>query len=706
VAEVHHYQVLEDARFSPYQTGYRQQYGLNVSGGSGRVNYFVSTDWENDVGPYALPEFYDGQLNEAGFRVDETTKRPQQLTRVHVRANVSAQIAETATLDLSTGYLTSDRSFTHNDGAGLGLLVSGYLGGARPPGADDGDAGAWGVFDPGQVFHTALRQEARRFTTSGTARWSPLDWLEIRGTLGVDFWSGEDTRHFPRGLFPNIPTGRRNANRTQNIQNTADLGVSGTFELAPGVESRTSVGVQYLRDHISGTFMEGEDIATGSTSMTSAAVITSADETTWETRTLGAYAEETVSLSDRLFLSAGLRRDANSAFGKDHRAAFYPKLSASWLVSEEDWFRVPDWLGELRIRAAWGKSGLQPGPTDALRTLQAVAFTDPVTGASASGVTIDNIGNPELRPESSAEYEAGLDLGLLGGRAGLELTWYDKRTEDALIRRELPPSLGVGRTRWENLGSVKNRGLEASLDLTLVQAPGWSWDVTLSGSLNDNEVLDLGPDVEPIGSDLRFVEGFPAGGYWQRPYSWADADGDGMISVAELQVGDTAVFVNRTLPGRELSLGTSLRILDGITVSGRLDYRGDFVVWNSTEALRCRFLRCAGVMNPDAPLREQARAVAHVQHDSQTAYGYLEDGSFWKLRELALSWELPGDWSSVWGASRTAFTLTGRNLATWTDYSGLDPEVNSDGGSSNFETIDLFTQPPVRYWTARVTVSF
>ncbi len=149
----------------------------------------------------------------------------------------------------------------------------------------------------------------------------------------------------------------------------------------------------------------------------------------------------------------------------------------------------------------------------------------------------NNVGNATLKPEKSTEYEGGVDLGLLGGRASLELTAYHKTTRDALIQRNLPPSTGAA-TRYENLGEVTNRGFEASLQASLLDTRPVRVDLSVAGSTNRNRLVTLGAGVDTIFFGLgaldgnfvqRVAEGHPVGGYWQVPYTWSDANGDGII---------------------------------------------------------------------------------------------------------------------------------------------------------------------------------
>ena len=137
-----------------------------------------------------------------------------------------------------------------------------------------------------------------------------------------------------------------------------------------------------------------------------------------------------------------------------------------------------------------------------------------------------------------------------------------------------------------------------------------------------------------------------------------------------------------------------------------MDYRGDYVTYNNTERFRCRFQICEAINDPSTPLWDQARAVSAVYHPERSVAGYMEDASFWKLRELSLSYSLPANLTQRFGSSNATVTLTGRNLFTWTDYTGIDPEVNSSGSNTNFGTNDFLTQPPVRYFTLRFSFGF
>ncbi len=585
-----------------------------------------------------------------------------------------------------------------NDNNSFGMLPSAFFGTSARP---------WSFQKPAQLFGRTFYQDTQRFTGSGTVTWDPMDWLSFRATGGLDYYNRQDVSFFARdiGVPGTSNLGRKDTDFRNSWQYTLDGSTTASFDLTDGITSRSTVGVQYFENQFAGTNAWGIDIVNGASSIGVAAETFSGEVHIFE-KTAGLFVDQQFGINDRLFLTGAIRADDNSAFGQDFDLIYYPKAGLSWIASEESFFPQISFLDQLRIRAAWGRSGLQPGSDDAIRTLSANAITTP-DDQTGSGVSIGNIGNSLLEPEKSSEIEAGLDAEFFSGRAALELTYYDKRTDGALITVPLAPSLGASATRWVNIGEVQNAGWEAAITGTFVETNTVSWEIGLSGSINNNELLSLGEGTEPIGTQTRFVPGFPLGGQWDRPIvGHNDADGNGIITPDELTIGDTIEYIGPGMPENQLSISSSLRLPGGIRVTGLLDYRGDYIAYNNTERFRCRFRVCQALIDPETPLAEQARAVASLLHPSQTVWGYMEPGDFWKLREVSARLDLPERFANSFRASRASVTITGRNLATWTDYSGMDPEINSNGSGDNFGISEFLTQPPVRFYTVRFNFSF
>ncbi|MDE2652691.1 MAG: SusC/RagA family TonB-linked outer membrane protein [Gemmatimonadota bacterium] len=694
------YQVLHDPDLTPIDDGNRTQYGLSVTGGSERINYYIAGELETEVGPYSLPDPDREDLEARGVPITSEVERPNQLRRKNLRVNLNSQVADRVTLALQMSYLDSHFAYMGNDNNSFGFLPSAFFGGSNPD-------RAWGFQRPAQLFGRTFYQDTNRMTAGGTVTWDPMEWLEVRGTAGVDYYNRGDVSFFARdiGVPGDSNRGRKDTDYINQWQYTFDASSTASFDLTESITSRSTVGVQYFENQFKGTTAWGIDIVNGGSSIGLAAETFSSEFHTFE-KTAGLFIDQQFGLNDRLFVTGAIRADDNSAFGQDFDLIYYPKAGLSWIASEEEFFPEIPFVDQLRFRGAWGKSGLQPGSDDAIRTLAATAITTPAD-ETGSGVSIGSIGNSLLEPERSSEIEVGFDAEIAGGRAGLEFTYYDKRTDGALITVPLAPSLGASASRWVNIGEVQNKGYEATLTAGLVEVTDFSWDITLSGSINQNELLSLGEGTEPIGSQTRFVPGFPLGGQWDRPIlGWNDGDGNSILTPDELMIGDTIEYIGPGQPENQLTIISNFRILESVNVYGMLDYRGNYVAYNNTERFRCRFRLCQALIDPATPIDEQARAVASLLHPSQTVWGYMEKGDFWKLREVSVRYDLPEFITSQIGASRGSLTLSGRNLGTWTDYTGMDPEINWNGSGDNFGVSEFLTQPPVRYYTARVNFTF
>ena len=710
------YQPLNDPVTRPYKSGLRQQYGASVSGGSEAVTYYVSGTYENEQGPFRLPQQEFDSIAEVRGEVPDKQNRPNALEKYGIRANLGANVSKNLDLNTSLGFLSSSTRFIENDNSFLTVNGSGTASGQLP----EVDRG-W-YFIPAQLFAEFANQDANRITTGINANWRPLEWLTGRATLGYDVVNRTDIQFFPTGQVADYPggdnsnlNGARANTRFTVSQTSVDLGASARFRLSENIGSRTSVGGQFFRDLARGNYASGRGLPAGSGTINGART-TEARDTAVEARSIGSYIEQELNLNERLFVTGALRFDDNSAFGENFDATVYPKASASWLLSDESFFGV-DFINTFRLRAAYGVSGQQPGTTDALRFFNAVPGKK--LGLPTTGVSFASLGNPDLKPERSYEFEGGFDAGLFGDRVSLEFTFYTKLTRDALIERDIAPSLGASQSQFVNLSRIQNRGVELAISTRVIDSRSVAWDLTLSGSTAYNEILDLGEGVSPIfvGFYQQHRAGYPAGGFWAPTHTFNDANSDGIIDLdpnrdgvfddAEVALSDSAVFRGTPLPTREASLNSQLAVFGGNVVLGtQFDYRGGHLVDNSLEQFRCfSVVNCRGLYDPTAPIEEQAEAQATFLPGGGNSVAFLEPGWFIKLRELSLTFFAPDNWARAFRANRLSLTLAGRNLWTITDYTGVDPEVNAFA-QDNFASSDFESQAQVRYWTARVNVGF
>ena len=546
------------------------------------------------------------------------------------------------------------------------------------------------------------------------SNYRPTDWLAVRGNFGLDFVNRVDTQLCRFQNCPDIGTDRqgyKRDNRTNFYTYTVDAGATATKALSSSIESKTTVGVQMYQSIFDRNGATGLVLPPGATTVTAGATAL-ADESYSESRTLGAFIEQNVGFNDRLFLTAALRSDRNSAFGANFKTVFYPKVAASWVLSQESFFPKPQWLDQLRLRSAYGASGVQPGTIDAVQYYSATA------GRNESGdvpaLVYSTLGNKNLRPERSTEAEFGIDGTYWNARINTEITYYNKLSKDALVSKVLPPSLGTGATaRLENLGSVRNRGIEALISAQLIQKRAFDLDVTLNGAYNDNELVSLGGQPT-IGTTQQQREGYPLYGWWSRQLTgFEDKNGDGIITynasqaLSEITVTDTSVFIGYSMPKTEVGFTTGIDLFNkALRVTALLDYKGGHKIYNNTERIRCASrLNCSGLLNTAASLEEQARVVMVREHPSRSVAGYFEDGDYLRFRELAVSYQVPERLAGRMfrGRSLTA-TASARNLGIlWTKYTGVDPEAFGTAGDAPSE-FQAFGPPT--YFAFRFTFGF
>jgi TonB-linked SusC/RagA family outer membrane protein len=718
------YNPLNDDSQRPLSPGHRQQYGLNVAGGSEAATYYVAAEYEGEVGVYKLRGFDFDSVRDATLNnIPEEQLRPNELNKLTLRANGTAKVASNADLQLSLGYLTSQLHLLENDNT-LNSVIGSGDGSGYPQDINRG----WYLV-PAEIYAERNRQGIGRFTGGLTANWRPLGWLTTRATFGYDVTNRQDTQFWPTGevnpfAYPTQNEGELNITRAQTSQLSVDLFTAANYQVSSTLSGRTAVGGQFFRNLNTNSFSQGRGLSRGTEAIFGAATTDASDDYV-ESRSAGGFVDQQMSFQNRLFLTAGLRLDDNSAFGKNFNTKPLPKLSASWLAIDQ---QPENWLNTFRLRAAYGQSTQQPGSIDALRFYaQAAVRKDAI---SASGVSIANLGNADLKPELSQEIEAGFDAGLLRNRVSLEATFFYKQTKDALIEREIVPSLGTTSTQFFNLGQVSNKGIELRLDTRIIDQPNFAWDLVFTGSYTKNNLDELGEGVEPItlGFIQRHVEGYPLGGIWDRPIlAVNDANGNGIIepavyddagnvvTPAEWTVGDTAVYRGAAVPTREFGLRTNFSFFRNLfNVGAQFDYRGGHWIENGTDSFRCGggIIYCRALIDPAASLQDQANAAAYTYGDPNgfTEWGFFEPAWFIKLRELSLTFNAPDHIARLLGASRASLTLSGRNLWTVDDYSGIDPEVNGFGqgreGGSNFAATDFFSQPQVRHWVARLNLGF
>jgi TonB-linked SusC/RagA family outer membrane protein len=705
--------ILEDKDLTIFGTGHRQQYGLQLSGGTETIRYFTSGEFERERNPLKLPEFERTRLNASGRPIMDIVNDPNRLEKKTGRVNLNASPTSKLDLGLSVGYIDNDQRIPNLDNNLFSPFAQALYGfGYRTQTVTTTGATLNGYrnFTPADIYEEAYAQAVNRSISALNANYRPLDWLSGRAELGVDFLSRKETDICRFATCPDNGTTRQGYSlddRSAIYQYTANASATASYQPFAVLGMKTTGGIQFNRNVLDRTRATGTTLPPGALAPASGSVpgIISATD---EARTLGAYVQQDFSWREKIFANAAVRYDDNSAFGSDFSGVFYPKAQLSWVLSDETFFPKPEWLDQFRFRTAIGESGVRPGTNDALQFFSGGnASTARLAAADVPGLTLNAPGNANLKPETTREFEAGLDGTFLGNRLNVELTYYAKRSKNALIARILPPSLGTGATtRFENLGAVTNKGFEALVNTQLVQRRAFGWDLTLSGSTNANKLVDMGGVPDQVGATSRQKAGYPLNGYWQRKYAYADANNDGLIATSEITVEDSATFVGYSIPKYEATLTNGFDLFNrALRIQALVDYKGGHHLYNNTERFKCIDAgNCRGRVDPSASLMEQARFIAGGVHPARTLYGFMEKADFVRFRELSLTYNAPDGWAQRFARVRgLGATLAARNLSLFTDYTGMDPE--SSYGQTDLPS-DFLTLPPPSYVTFRLNVRF
>jgi TonB-linked SusC/RagA family outer membrane protein len=709
---------LNNPATSIFGTGNRAKYDLSVSGGSEAVRYFVSGGLSNETGVIQMPSVFKELADTANLGLPSAALNPNSEQQRSVRVNTAIKLGPAADLTATGSYLS-----TYQQTPNAATLYDGVF---YAP-ALSGPANNYGYGDRfGDEANTPLSQltelgsqNTDRVTGGLTANWRPAGWFVGHATVGLDHGSQLNevlTYPLANAAYEYYVPSLGLVDVTTDVY-SVDLRGTATASLTHGLRAVSSAGLQMVDTRLAGQSALTDNITATNLTLNGA---TGPMVTQLGTRqaTLGGYGEEELSLADRLFVTGALRIDAASGFGYAYSTAAYPKASVSWLALNNGQTTV-------RVRGAFGESGVQPMNGAALQLYSPTVATIGSGGSPVSVSTLNWPGNPNLQPERSAEFEGGVDVGAWGNRLSLELTGYSKMTHDALVNVNLGEDFNY-LPYQENIGEVRNTGLEGSVTVAMVQTRSVTWDVAVNASLNHNVLVSLAPGVTAqvvygysnnTAIQYRQAVGYPLYGLWAQPVTYADANHDGIIEPNEVTVGDSADYVGPSLPTQDVSISTHLGLWRGaVTIGSLVDYRGGYKIANLVANIADYEGNTPGANDPAAPLWLQARAIANVTSFNATALD-VEDGSFVRVREVSVTYAVPR--GAVRALRMQSLSVTGavRNLALWTRYSGLDPETSNTYGSNieatpttngsvvnNDQRADVGAVPLARYWVVRLNI--
>jgi TonB-dependent starch-binding outer membrane protein SusC len=453
-------------------------------------------------------------------------------------------------------------------------------------------------------------------------------------------------------------------------------------------------------------------------------------------------------LKDKYIFTATVRTDGSSRFGVDNRWGFFPSGAFAWRLSNEPFMDNLGFISNAKVRASYGLTG----NTD-IGSFRSLATYSPNAnyifgGNQFSGTSPDRIANPDLKWERTAQWNIGLDFSILNDRLSITAEVYSKTTNDLLLERSIPATSGFT-TSLQNVGSVENRGVELVLDADVVQGTDFTWNANANISFNRNEVLDLGGAMEiilgsglcsracwnnrdillQVGQPIGLFRGYTFDGIWQSQEQidnstiehgnpsprvggvrYADVNGDGAVNTEDIgPIGDpTPNFIygftnNFTYRNFDLSV-----FVQGSQGNEVLNHTLNDLLYMGMGGRQSRMAGSANsfMLDGSTPEINQTTKIGYAGfgHNDDIDSRIVEDASFLQIRNVILGYSLPNNAGNWMKNLRLYFSI--QNLATFTNYSGFDPDVNIGGQSNIVRGHDIVGLPITRSYTFGVNVSF
>jgi TonB-linked SusC/RagA family outer membrane protein len=683
-----------------FRTGRVANYSASASGGSSIFRFFASGAMNDDQG------------------VDPTNAQ----RKTSARTNLTITPSERVNLQTNFGYIKGHTNLSCEAGCGGLMWDSEYSNPANLPqfcAAGDIPCTWTQGFNGTPPAADAVEQDWQdldRVTASATLNFTPFSWLTSRLAVGTDVVQEANVEFIPyitndtlAKFWGTTADGYRYEQRHQATYNTYDFNASARFDLRKAWMSKTSGGIQYYTNRHTFVTAEGSHFpAPGLSAISSTGQISPSRDSLAENNTLGFYGQQELSFADRLFLTGAARVDNNSAFGSEVHWVTYPKFSVSYVLSEEPAIKdhLPTWLNSLRLRGAYGASGQQPGLNTALRTLL------PVAGPNGVAILTPNtLGNETLKPERVLGSELGFEAGLLNERVGIDFTFFRDVSKDAILARGVAPGTGFGaQQQFFNAGEIQKHGIEALIKAQLISRERWGWDMTVNMSTNSAKITQLaGSDtVIDLGFSAHRVGYAPFDFFMQRvvrvdqgPNTTSQAQYNAAtnswnipkssVYCATPQGGETPcynangtvvapkIYIGHSTPTFEGSWSNTIRFANSFRLYGMFDMASGYRRGDNNSRIRCQlFLTCLEYVQPQ---NTDPKLLAQYFSGSGLREFVYSDARYVKFRELSLSYDAPVSLAGRVGAKTLSLTGSARNIHTWTNYSGIDPESQFVAGT-------------------------
>lgn len=697
-----------------FQNAPMSQYDLNMNGGNDKTSFYVS-----------------GQLlDQKGILIGNA------LQRIAGRINLEHRMSNKFTLGANMGLtrtlnnrISGDRQFDNPMQMVALPPITPKIDPTTnlPVGMPPGDISLPLYYNPliniGNAYYNTI---VYRNISTVFGQLEVLKGLTFRSEFGVDilnqqeelYYNSKTQRNFgaPLGLGQNLYTRVENYN-TNNFF---------TFDKMFGEHGLTIVGgMSYQQSQQKNNFIEGRDFPSDAYRMiVSAARKTDGSSSETNFRFLSYFLRANYKFKERYLLGLSARVDGSSRFGNESKYGFFPAASAGWIISEENFLKDNEIVSFLKLRGSFGRTGnAEIGNFPARGLFSGAGY------AGNPGQAPSQLGNPNLSWETTDQWDVGIDFGILNNRISGEIDYYHKNTTGLLLNVNVPGTTGFT-TQVRNVGGMLNKGVEIVLNTDNLVGD-FKWKTSFNAARNINKVTNLDGQIIEAGLNnmSRAVEGQPIGVFFTAEYAGVNPEN-----------GDALWYRNRVLPDGTLDRSTTNRYNEAQRVvvgsplpkwtgglTNTFSYKGfDLSVFFTAQlgqkinfygagrfsSANGRFEdnQTADQLNAWTPQNRNTdipEARLFFNNGAQPSSRFIYDGSFVRLRNVTLSYNLPRNYINKLHMTNARIFVTGQNLAIFTKYKGWDPEVNADDIVSNIaQGYDFYTAPQPRTLTFGVNIGF
>lgn len=676
-----------------FQTAPVQNYDLSVSGGTATTKYYIG----------------------GGYNSQESILKPINFNRASFKVNLDQKISDKVQIGVSNSFARTFRNQARaGDGPAGGLLQAAlhtptYLSPTNENGELVGRAG----FDNVSLLlqHYDVKSVSLRYIGNLYAEADILPNLKFRTSWGLDYNNYDENEYWNTFLISGSPNGLATANNGQATTWINEQTLTYRQKIGTKHSFGILIGNTIQSDLNTGTTSTGRGFASNSFKLISSAATTTGSNS-WSKKNLASFFSRVdYNYGGKYLIDFSIRADGSSSFGADRRWGYFPSVGGAWRVKQENFLKNVAVLSDLKIRASYGVTGNQNG-LGSFAALGLWGSGSPYQGNP--GIAPQQLANPDLQWERTSQFNAGADIAFFGDRLGIEVNVYSKYTSNGLLSLTLPATTGFANYR-SNTAEISNKGFELAIRSVNFQNNTFSWTTSFNVARNINKIEKLENPLEYGSRSLILLQqGQPLYSFWVYKQLYVDpqtgntvyedVNKDGKITVADRQI-------NGSIWPKFFGGLTNSITYKGFDINAFLAFQYGNKVYNhnkffgegggARDAARIIFASNNDRWQKPGDITDVPRPDGvNVNNYRDGGSRWLEDGSFIRLRSLAIGYTIP-----VRGISSLRLYVTGSNLFTITKYTGLDPE-SSSSSAQNEQGIDLGTPPQPRSVLVGVNLTF